>query len=339
MRAVMERRARWMLARAKQQVRNNPRLRSLVYDSENQGLFANLYNHELMLADRVRVDAYHAAISRAVTPESVVLDLGTGTGVLAMFAAKAGARKVYAVEHGPVVDVARRLAAENGLTNIEFVAANGRDFTPPEPIDLIIHEQIGHYLFDENMVENLLDLKARMLAPTGRILPARFEIYLEPIRMQAAHRVPYLWEQELHGIEFSSQKSGPSAEATTGISASRAVPTGSLERFACAPAPIGVVDLDTIESEAAVPLTMRATKTIVGDGVVDGLSLFFRVIFDDDLSFDNSIDSPHLHWNHPVYRLPEQQVSNGETIDINLHMGELRNHRSWSVDFERHTAS
>ena len=55
--------------------------------------------HEHMLADLIRLNAYHAAIDRYVTPQDCVVDIGTGTGVLAFFAAAKKARKVYALDH------------------------------------------------------------------------------------------------------------------------------------------------------------------------------------------------------------------------------------------------
>ena len=105
------------------------------------------------------------AIHRNVQAGDVVLDLGTGTGLLALMASRAGASKVYAVEHSDFIDVAREIAAHNGFTNIEFVRANSRDFTPPEPIDVVLHEQMGDELFNENMLENVLDLRGSRPCP------------------------------------------------------------------------------------------------------------------------------------------------------------------------------
>ena len=146
-------------------VASSERLMSVVYDNMNETNFAGLADHEEMLSDAVRVDAYHRGIHRNVAPGDVVLDLGTGTGLLAFMASRAGAAKVYAVEHSDFIEVAREIGRHNGFTNVEFVQANSREFTPPEPIDVVLHEQMGDELFNENMLENLLDLRDRVLAP------------------------------------------------------------------------------------------------------------------------------------------------------------------------------
>ena len=119
-------------------VASSDRLMVLVYDLMNETNLGGLAEHEEMLSDSVRVDAYHRAIRRNVRPGDVVLDLGTGTGLLAFLASRAGARKVYAVEHSDFIEVAEEIARHNGFTNIEFVRANSREFTPPEPVDVVI---------------------------------------------------------------------------------------------------------------------------------------------------------------------------------------------------------
>ena len=144
---------------------SNEWLMRVVYDLMNETNFAGLSEHEEMLSDSVRVEVYHQGIHRNIQPGDVVLDLGTGTGLLAFMAAKAGASKVYAVEHSDFIDVAREIAQHNNITNIEFVQANSREFTPPEKVDVVLHEQMGDELFNENMVDNLLDLRNRVLAP------------------------------------------------------------------------------------------------------------------------------------------------------------------------------
>ena len=86
--------------------------------------------------------------------------LGTRTGLFALFAAECSPKKVYALDHSDFIEIARDLAVRNGHREIEFVKQHSRDFNPPERVDVIVHEQMGGTLFDENMIENLRDLKS-----------------------------------------------------------------------------------------------------------------------------------------------------------------------------------
>lgn len=71
--------------------------------------YANVHVHATMLRDAPRTQAYLTALENMNLHGKTVLDIGTGTGVLAMFAARAGARRVYAVEASPFACVAKAL--------------------------------------------------------------------------------------------------------------------------------------------------------------------------------------------------------------------------------------
>src|SRR5262245_9176492 len=91
-------------------------------------VFGDWYIHERMLADVPRVTAYAQAIKRHVKLGDIVLDVGTGSGVLAMLAAKAGAGQVFALEMSKIVDTAKHLARANGvLSKIKFIKSHSRD--------------------------------------------------------------------------------------------------------------------------------------------------------------------------------------------------------------------
>ena len=94
-------------------------------------------------------------------------------------------------------------AAANGIDNVDFVAASSHKFRPAEPIDVIVQEQMGIALFDEGMVETIIDVRDRCLKPGGKILPARFEFYLEPVQLLAEERVPMAWEQPICRVHVS----------------------------------------------------------------------------------------------------------------------------------------
>ncbi len=95
------------------------------------------------LQDNVRTSAYHQAITAnaADFAGKVVVDVGTGSGILALFAAAAGARKVYALEASDSAARARMLVAANGLSHIiEVIQCKVEEVTLPEKADIIVSE-------------------------------------------------------------------------------------------------------------------------------------------------------------------------------------------------------
>lgn len=145
--------------------------------------------HELMLGDVLRMRAYEAAIRRAVRPGATVLDLGTGTGILARWALEAGAARVYGLEVNPhILALAQQGLAERGLAD-RFVPIEGLsyDVTLPEQVDLVISEIIGNLGDNEDCARILADARSRFLKAGGRMLPERMTTFLVPVAATRAH--------------------------------------------------------------------------------------------------------------------------------------------------------
>jgi len=313
-------------------IASSDRLMDVVYDLMNEANFAGLAEHEEMLSDSVRVDAYHRAIQRNVGAGDVVLDLGTGTGLLAFLASRAGARKVYAVEHSDFVEVAREIARLNGFTNIEFVQANSREYAPPEPIDVVVHEQMGDELFNENMLQNVLDLRRRVLRPGGRILPARFRLFVEPISMHEPMRVRRFWNIDLPaGIDLAGMESSlVAARFDTGRNEQLWVRPGSVAATVGSPAPILEIDLERLDDADALPLDHVVERTATQDAIVDGACVWFEAIFDDETTLTTSPLATNTSWGNRMFRL-DRAVGAGEALRLHVHLGQLVDASTWTV--------
>ena len=101
--------------------------------------------HRFLLGEtNVRLEMYQRAIAETVKPGDAVCDLGTGTGILAFMACRAGARRVYAVEIGPVVELARLLSRENGFEDrIIFLDGLSNDIDLGERADVLVTDSFG----------------------------------------------------------------------------------------------------------------------------------------------------------------------------------------------------
>ena len=135
--------------------------------------YAQLYHQKQMLADHNRMAAYHSAImgNPQIFKDKVVMDVGTGSGILAVWAAQAGARIVYALEYTDMAKHAQQVMEANGVSNIVKViqgAVEDLDILPGEGIednkvDIIISEWMGYFLLRESMLDTIIRARDKFL--------------------------------------------------------------------------------------------------------------------------------------------------------------------------------
>jgi type I protein arginine methyltransferase len=329
---ILDRPARFLVRRVRPRLAASRVMRNALHDISNVEEFGDFHEHEKMLADAVRVDAYQQAIARLVGPDDVVLDVGTGSGILALLAARHGARRVYAVDHSPFIDVARRIADHNGIDTITFVQDNSRAFTPPEPVDVIVHEQMGDDLFNENMLENLLDLKRRVLRPSGRIVPGRFELYVEPVSLKPELRVPHLWENRIHGLDYGFLEHSDDLHRYKRHNyQSHHLREGSVSHFLTAPAPLVVVDLERLEDVAALPTFVEESRPVVEAGTLDGFCVYFTAHLDQDTHLTTSPLGAPVHWGNRLFRTAQAAYRPGDKLAYRVDLPDLTRAGTWSI--------
>jgi len=135
-----------------------------------------------MLKDTVRTRAYQRAIED--NPEDfkdkIVMDIGCGTGILSIFAARAGAKHVYAIEFAEIALFAEEIIKRNGLSDrITVIKGKMEEITlPVKQVDIIISEWMGYFLLYESMMDSVLWARDKYLVKGGKILPDKCSIYL-----------------------------------------------------------------------------------------------------------------------------------------------------------------
>ena len=294
---------------------------------QNRRYFSGLEVHEEMVADVVRNEAYHRAIAKHVGPDDVVVDFGTGTGLLAFFAASKSPRKIYAIDHSDILPISREIAEKNGISGVDFIRVNSRKFQPAEPVDVIIHEQISPDLFSENMVANVADLRRRILRPGGKILPGYFDLYIEPVMLKDDCRLPFLWEQDVFGVRYGGQRQ--TMESRFGKAYyRRIIHPGDVDRILSRPEKVLSVDLHSMD-ESDLPKTVKLQRIIRDDGRMDGFAMYFTVRFDDEISFSTSPLDRRTHWGLPLFRTPAKQYRPGETVSFEATITPISAPSSW----------
>src|SRR5262245_8837372 len=170
--------------------------------------YSSVTSHRSMAFDAVRNAAYGEALQRAITPETVVLDLGAGTGVLGLMAARLGARHVYLVEPEDILAVAEEIVHANGLDK-RVTCLHGRieDVRLPEPVDLIVSVLTGNFLLTEDLLQTLFHARTYALKPGGILIPSAATMEAVPVNAEAMHAKEIgCWSQSAHGVDLSSAR-------------------------------------------------------------------------------------------------------------------------------------
>ena len=146
-------------------------------------LLGVLAYHQTLLADGRRNRAFHRALAARVRPGSAVLDIGAGSGVWAVAAARLGARRVVAVEREPVlVPVIEALARESGVADrVVVVRGDALRLRLPRSFDVAISETVGNEGFDEDVLRILAHARRRFLRPGGALIPEGVALWAVPV--------------------------------------------------------------------------------------------------------------------------------------------------------------
>lgn len=145
--------------------------------------------HQLMLNDSMRMISYERSIKEIVKPGMTVCDLGTGTGILALWALEAGAKKVYGIDvnKNRITQALERIT-QAGFSH-KFQIHNDLSFNVnlPEKVDVVVSEILGNLGDNEDMTPILADARQRFLKTNGIMLPAQVKTHLVPISSEKAH--------------------------------------------------------------------------------------------------------------------------------------------------------
>ena len=266
-----------------------------------------------MLRDHVRNESYRKALLHAVRKDDVVLDMGAGTGILSLFAAAAGARKVYAIERTPTANVARRIVATNGLSDrIEVLQSDLEDVDLPEKVNVLVSEWMGGFGVDENMLAPLVMARTRWLAEGGRIVPERVTAMMAPAWVQTFDEDIAYWKTKPHGVDLSDLSTLRTQEVLESHEALKpadlladAQPMWSHDAYTC-----------TLE-EADRAFVAKLTFVTSRAGKFSGLAAWFTADMGGGEVLTNAVGAPDTHWGRTVFPLERtQEVAAGTKLEV-----------------------
>jgi len=251
---------------------------------ENDLLF-----HLRMLTDSVRMEAYCRAIETTVRPGDVVVDLGSGTGILGMLAARAGASRVFCVEQNAyMVERARRIVRDNGLEDVvTFLNTRIEDLAVfAEPVDVIISETMGPAGIDEGIF-SLFSHALSLLPKRPRCIPYELTVLAAPLQVpEVADRRAQA--SRVAGLDFTSLAGelGRIAQILPVMPSMLLCPAGELFR--------GAPGIDALPEELTMSWDLPEPVSVEGVGV------WFTSRLAEDVTLANPPEGPDTHWNQLV---------------------------------------
>lgn len=294
--------------------------------------YQDLEIHQLMLNDLTRNKAYKKAIfeNRELFDGKVVLDVGTGTGILAVFCAQAGARKVYAVEASETYKIAEEIVRENGFENcIQVIKSRIEEANLPEQVDVIVSEWMGFYLLHEAMLDSVLFARDKFLKPNGHLFPESACLYSAPCS------IPSLFDnwEDVEGVSMKSFASKLRENASKKPITIVVHP----DHIIADPEVVAWLDLKEITTKDLDNLNMRHVAVANRPGKYQGICLWFSCTFPstnfEPVILSTEPGSEETHWKQTVIVLPEEILIEEEKrpiayeLDLKKSQGDCRKYQ------------
>ncbi|KAI0930455.1 type I protein arginine N-methyltransferase Rmt1, variant 4 [Taiwanofungus camphoratus] len=293
--------------------------------------YAHFGIHEEMLKDTVRTGSYRNAIinNPHLFKGKTVLDVGCGTGILSMFAAKAGAKHVVGIDMSNIIDQATKIVEANGFKDT-ITLVKGKLEDVPLPItefDIIISEWMGYFLLYESMLDTVLLARDRYLKPGGMIFPDNATLFLAAIEDSEYKEEKINFWDNVYGFDYSCIKDIALREPL--------VDTVELKAVVTDPCMIKHINLLTAKKEDLVftaPFSLTATR----NDYVHAFLAWFDISFEcthTKVKFSTGPHAKYTHWKQTVFYTPDTlTVSEGYKITGRLSCApNARNNRDLDI--------
>lgn len=285
--------------------------------------YSSVQIHKLMLGDDVRVRAYLEALEKAEPNGKTVIEVGAGSGVLAVAAAKMGARRVVAIEECSISSLAKELVAKNRVSEVvEIYEKNSFDVTLEEPGDILVSEFMGVGFFEENMLPAFLDARDRLARSGATLIPYEIDLVVAPVSAEAAWANEVgCWATEEWGIDLSPIATAAGNEYY-------------LKRFhseELLAQPACVSRLDLRSEEPTSRKDFEAAFVIESAGVLHGWSLWFEARLQPGITLDTGPLARPTHWRQVFFPFEKAvSVEQGEKVRGTFNVGLGQRSATWS---------
>lgn len=283
--------------------------------------------HRHYLEDQVRLTAFQRAIHESVKPGDVVVDLGSGTGVLGFLACRAGASRVYSIEESSLIELSRDICQANGFADrVRFIKGLSTRVDLPEPVDVILADQIGHFGFEAGLFDYFSDARRRFLKHGGLTIPQRISFCIAPVE----HMV--LWEQ----VEFwNGSPAGLNVRPARALASNTGYPVKLLpEQLLGASIEPFSVDPSTSGSQ---PLHFGCTLPISRAGTLHGLGCWFIAQLSPSVTMSNSpLSEQRVDRRNVFFPLDRPvPVQAGDSVTVTMQILPVQIAVTWRVEIRK----